>query len=422
MGNPSNGKASKSSSRKKVVLAYSGGLDTSVAIHWLKETKGLDVVTLTLDLGQENNDLKAIESKAKKIGAASTHTVDTKAEFANDYVKYAIWANALYGGKYPLATALGRPLIGKKLAEVALQENADFIAHGCTGKGNDQVRIEVSASALHGQLKTIAPMREWIYTRDEAVQYAEERGIPVPVKKGKAFSIDENLWGRSIESGPIEDATQEPPEEAFLWTASPADAPDAPEYVTIGFEKGTPVSLDGRKMGLVDLILKLNTLAGQHGVGRIDQIEDRLVGIKSREVYESPAAVTLLAAHRELEALALAKDVLQFKPVVEAKFAELTYNGLWFSPLMDALQTFLATTQERVTGEVKLKLYKGNLTVASRTSPFSLYDKSLATYGTGDAYDHTAAQGFIAIWGLPLKVWNKAGKKGERKEVAPSVR
>jgi len=414
MGTP-NGKSSKSTPRKKVVLAYSGGLDTSVAIHWLKETKGLDVVTLTLDLGQENNDLKAIESKAKKIGAAATYTVDTKSEFANDYVKYAIWANALYGGKYPLATALGRPLIGKKLAEVALKENADFIAHGCTGKGNDQVRIEVSASALHGHLKTIAPMREWVYTRDEAVQYAEERGIPVPVKKGKAFSIDENLWGRSIESGPIEDATQEPPEEAFLWTASPADAPDSPEYVTLTFEKGTPVALNGKKLPLVELVLKLNTLAGQHGVGRIDQIEDRLVGIKSREVYESPAAVTILSAHRELEALALSKDVLQFKPTVEAKFAELTYNGLWFSPLMDALKTFLQSTQERVTGEVKLKLYKGNLTVASRTSPFSLYDKSLATYGTGDAYDHTAAQGFIAIWGLPLKVWNKAGKKGETK-------
>lgn len=402
-----------STKRKKVVLAYSGGLDTSLAIQWLKSTKNLDVVTMTLDVGQEGADLRAIEAKAKKIGAAATYTVDAKDEFCNDYIRYAIWANALYGGKYPLATALGRPLIAKHLARVAQKENADFIAHGCTGKGNDQVRIEVSTNALHPGLKTIAPMREWIYTRDEAVAYAEKHGIPVPVKKGKAYSIDENLWGRSIEAGPIEDATLEPPEDAFLWTNSPHDAPDEPTTATIEFEKGTPVTLNGKRVPLLNLILQLNEIAGEHGVGRIDQIEDRLVGIKSREVYESPAAVTLLAAHHELETLVLNKDVLQFKAQVERKFAELTYNGLWYSPLMDSLKTFLESTQHRVTGQIKLKLFKGNLTVASRTSPFSLYNKALATYGMGDAYDHTAAEGFIKIWGLPLKVWHRAAKQGE---------
>jgi argininosuccinate synthase len=402
-----------STKRKKVVLAYSGGLDTSVAINWLKTTKNLDVVTCTLDLGQDGADLKATEAKAKKIGAIATYTVDAKDEFCDGFIKYAIWANALYGGKYPLATALGRPLIAKKLAEVAQKERADFISHGCTGKGNDQVRIEVSTGALHPGLKTIAPMREWIYTRDEAIAYAEKNGIPVPVKKGKAFSIDENLWGRSIEAGPIEDATLEPPEEAFAWTNSPLEAPDEPAYVTIDFEHGQPVALNGKKMKLLDLVLQLNDIAGTHGVGRIDQIEDRLVGIKSREVYESPAAVTILYAHHELETLVLSKDVLQFKPQLEQKFGELTYNGLWYSPLMDSLKVFLEHTQERVTGQVKLKLFKGSIVVAGRTSKYSLYNKSLATYGTEDSYDHTAAEGFIKIWGLPLKVWQKAGKQGE---------
>lgn len=402
-----------STKRKKVVLAYSGGLDTSVAINWLRTTKNLDVVTCTLDLGQDGADLQATEAKAKKIGAVSTYTVDAKQEFCDEYIRYAIWANALYGGKYPLATALGRPLIAAKLAEVAVHENADFISHGCTGKGNDQVRIEVSTGALHPGLKTIAPMREWIYTRDEAIAYAEKNGIPVPVKKGKAFSIDENLWGRSIEAGPIEDATMEPPEEAFAWTNSPQDAPNTPQTVTIDFENGIPVALDGKKLKLLDLVLRLNQIAGEHGVGRIDQIEDRLVGIKSREVYESPAATVILYAHHELETLVLSKDVLQFKPLVEQKFAELTYNGLWFSPLMDTLKVFLEHTQQRVTGQVKLKLFKGTMTIAGRTSAFSLYNKSLATYGTEDSYDHTAAEGFIKIWGLPLKVWQKAGKPGE---------
>ena len=346
--------------REKVVLAYSGGLDTSVAIRWLQETKALDVVTLTLDLGQEGADLEAAASKARQIGAAAARTLDVKDEFVQDYIRPAIWANALYGGKYPLATALGRPLIGKKLAEIALEEGAHAIAHGCTGKGNDQVRIEVSANAFHPQLHTIAPMREWVYTRDDAVQYAEAHGIPVPVKVGKAFSIDENLWGRSIESGPIEDAAREPPEEAFAWTVSPEDAPSAGETVEIRFEAGVPVALNGVAKSLLQIVLELNDLAGDHGVGRIDQIEDRLVGIKSREIYEAPAATVLIAAHRELEALTLGKDVLQFKPLLEAKFAELTYNGLWFTPLMDALQAFLAKTQERVTGTVRLRLYKGH--------------------------------------------------------------
>lgn len=416
------GNGHSSTKPQKVVLAYSGGLDTSVAIRWLQETKGLDVVTLTLDLGQDGADLQSIAAKAQNLGATAVHTLDVKQDFADQFVKYAIWANALYGGKYPLATALGRPLIAQKLVEVAQQEGATFIAHGCTAKGNDQVRIEVTAQSLDPHLTTIAPMREWLYTRDEAVAYANEHAIPVPVKKGQAFSVDENLWGRSVESGPIEDATKAPPEAAYAWTTSPKTSPEDPLTVTISFEHGVPTALGGQSLPLWKLIAKLNEVAGAHGIGRIDQVEDRLVGIKSREIYEAPAAVTLLTAHKELESLVLAKDVLQFKPTVEAKFAELTYNGLWYSPLMEALKTFLATTQQRVTGTVALELYKGNLTVQSRESPNSLYDAALATYGQGDAYDHTAAAGFIKIWGLPLSVWTKSQqspKDHENDDVPP---
>jgi argininosuccinate synthase len=412
---------SNGSTKAKVVLAYSGGLDTSVAIRWLQEKKGLDVVALTLDLGQDGADLKKIVEKAKTLGCTAAYAVDTKAEFCDDYIMYGIWANALYGGKYPLATALGRPLIAKHLVAVAQKEGAKYIAHGCTAKGNDQVRIEVATNALDPTLETIAPMREWIYTRDEAVQYAEKHGIPVPVKVGKAFSVDENLWGRSIESGPIEDPEAEPPEEAYLWTTSPLKAPNTPTEITLGFTQGVPTSLNGVKMNLVKLIQEVAKVAGANGIGRIDQIEDRLVGIKSREVYEAPAAVTILAAHRELEAFTLTKDVLQFKPIVEQKFAELTYNGLYFSPLMESLKGFLATTQTRVTGNVSLKLYKGNITVTSRTSPNALYAKKLATYGKGDTYDHTAAKGFITIWGMPLKVV-AAQEKGEKPKDGPKVK
>ncbi len=402
---------SNGSPNEKVVLAYSGGLDTSVAIRWLQESKRLDVVALTLDLGQDEADLDAILAKAKALGCVNAYAVDAKDEFCAEYLKPAIWANAVYGGKYPLATALGRPLIAKHLVDVARKEGAKYIAHGCTAKGNDQVRIEVAANALAPELETIAPMREWVYTRDEAVQYAQDNDIPVPVKVGKAFSVDENLWGRSIEAGPIEDPEQEPPEEAFAWTTSPQDAPDQPTTIEIGFTHGVPTHLDGEPLAPVELIRRVGQVAGDNGVGRIDQIEDRLVGIKSREVYEVPAAVAILAAHRELEALTLTKDVLQYKQGVEKTFAELTYNGLFYSPLTEALVAFLETTQQRVTGTVALKLYKGNVTPAARKSPNALYTKTLATYGHGDQYDHTAAKGFITIWGLPLKVVAGQAKK-----------
>jgi argininosuccinate synthase len=400
--------------KPKVVLAYSGGLDTSVAIRWLQETKGLDVVALTLDLGQDGADLAAIVAKAKALGCVEAYAVDAKQEFCHEYLKPAIWANALYGGKYPLATALGRPLIAKHLVAVAQKEGAQYIAHGCTAKGNDQVRIEVATGALDPTLTTIAPMREWLYTRDEAVEYAEAHGIPVPVKKGKAFSVDENLWGRSIESGPIEDPGRAPPEEAFAWTTAPKDAPDKPQTVLIGFTHGVPTSLDGKDMDLVTLIQTIGKIAGAHGIGRIDQIEDRLVGIKSREVYEAPAAVALIAAHQEMEAFTLTKDVLEFKPAVEQQFSQHVYNGLFFSPLTQAITSFLAATQTRVNGTIGITFYKGSMTVASRQSPNALYAHDLATYGTGDQFDHTAAKGFIQIWGLPLKV--VAGQTNQPKE------
>ncbi|MBW3582142.1 MAG: argininosuccinate synthase, partial [Euryarchaeota archaeon] len=358
----------------------------------------------TLDLGQGDADLAAITAKAKALGVKAAYTIDIQDEFCTDVLAPAIQANANYGLGYPLATALGRPLIAKHLVQVAHAEGATYIAHGCTAKGNDQVRIEVATRALDPKLKTIAPMREWIYTRDEAVAYADAHGIPVPVKAGKAYSVDENLWGRSIESGPIEDVGHAPPEDAYAWTRSPQDAPDDPEDITIGFSHGVPATLNGEAMPLKDLVLALNPIAGGNGVGRLDCIEDRLVGIKSREVYEAPAAVVLLKAHKELESFTVSKDVLHHKVGIEQKFGELVYNGLWYSPLMDALKAYVATTQARVTGTIKLRLYKGNIIVLSRYSPYALYSHKLATYGGGDTFDHTAAEGFITIWGLPLAV------------------
>lgn len=387
----------------KILLAYSGGLDTSVAIHWLKENYGCDVVTVTVDVGQ-SDDLKDAMRRAKAIGASRAWLVDAKKEFVEEYVLPALKANALYEGNYPLGTAIARPLIVKKLVEMANRLGANTIAHGCTGKGNDQVRFEVSIMALAPEKAILAPTRDWKMSREEEIEYAKHHGIPIPVSVEKPYSIDESIWGRAIECGVLEDPWAEPPEDIFEWTKGIHEAPDTPEYVEIGFVQGKPVSLNGTEMTLLDLITKLNELAGKHGVGRIDHIENRLVGIKSREVYEAPAATVLIKAHQDLESLVMTKDLMHYKRVVEQHYADLVYNGLWFSPLKEALDAFIDKTQEHVTGTVKVKLFKGSAVVVGRTSPYSLYSPSLSTYAKGDEFDHSAAKGFIYVWGLPLKV------------------
>ncbi|MEO0127447.1 MAG: argininosuccinate synthase [candidate division WOR-3 bacterium] len=390
---------------KKVLLAYSGGLDTTVAIKMIEENYQTQVATLTVDVGQ-NEDIQEIRDKALMIGAVQAFIYDAKEEFVRDYIIPALKANALYEGAYPLATALARPLIVKHLVKIAERIGADYIAHGCTGKGNDQVRFECGIAALNPDLKIIAPMREFNLKRDYEIEYAKKHNIPVEEKKS-VYSIDENLWGRSIECGPIEDETQEPPEEAFLWTKSPQEAPDEPEYIEIEFKQGVPVSLNGVAMSLLNLIIQLNEIGGKHGIGRIDHIESRLVGIKSREVYEAPAAVILIKAHQDLEKLVLTRDVLHFKPMLENLFSELVYNGLWFSPLRQAISAFIEETQKNVSGTVRMKLYKGSATVVGRSSEKGLYLKNLATYEGIDEFDQTHSKGFIEIWSLPLKVYSK---------------
>ena len=404
----------------KVVLAYSGGLDTSVAVRWLQE-KGLDVIALTVDVGQPG-DLEATRRKAEKIGAKKCYVVDAKDEFAEDYIARALKANALYEGQYPLSTALARPLIGKHLVDVARREGASFVAHGCTGKGNDQVRFDLCTTALAPELQVIAPARVWGMSRDEEIEYAKDRGVPVPVARESPYSTDENLWGRSVECGILENAAIEPPEEAFEWTTSPADAPDEPAYVNIRFEAGTPVALGTRSENLLTTINTLNRIAGDHGVGRIDHVESRVVGIKSREVYECPAAVVLTKAHQALEAMVLPRDLLEFKRSVEARYANLIYEGLWFTPLREALDAFIETTQERVTGEVSVKLYKGSARVVGRTSPYSLYDLAMATYSAGDRFRQEMAEGFIYIWGLPARTWTAVGEKSRPRLVKAAKR
>jgi argininosuccinate synthase len=396
-------------SRKKIVLAYSGGLDTSVAIRWLQDNYDLDVVAVSIDVGQPGDMEKNIE-RARTIGAVAAYALDAREEFAESYVWPSLKANALYQGIYPLSTAIARPLIAKLLVDVARKEGAEYIAHGCTAKGNDQVRFDVSIAALAPDIKIIAPMREWVMTREEEIDYAKKNGIPVPVKKACPYSTDENLWGRSCECGVIEDATKEPPEDSHEWTVSPLKAPDKPLYVDIGFEQGIPVSIDGRRLPPVELIDRLNKVAGENGVGRIDHIEDRLVGIKSRETYECPAAVTLIKAHQALEGMVLTKDVLSHKRGVEQRFSELAYDGLWFSPLREALDAFVESTQRYLTGSVRVKLYKGNVDVVGRESPYSLYNEGLATYAKGDEFDHSSAKGFIYVWGLPLRTVASAHK------------
>jgi len=386
----------------KVVLAYSGGLDTSVAIRWLKERYNLDVIALNVDVGNER-DFSAVRQKALNIGAVKALVEDAKELFVNYFIFPALQADAVYEGQYPLATALARPLMAKLLVDTALRERASAVAHGCTGKGNDQVRFDVSIGALAPNLKIIAPAREWGMTREETIKYAQRYGIPVPVTAASPYSIDENLWGRSIECGVLEDPWVEPPADVFVWTRSPANAPDVPAYLEIGFEQGIPITLDGQETDGVSLIQRLNQLAGEHGVGRIDHLENRLVGIKSREVYEAPAAIVLLQVHQALEAMTLSKEQLRFKQKVAVEYADLVYNGLWFSSLHQDLAAYVKSTQRYVTGTVRLKLFKGSCRVVGRKSPKSLYSYGLATYDKGDQFDQSASVGFIHIWGLPVK-------------------
>ncbi|PYR75730.1 MAG: argininosuccinate synthase [Acidobacteria bacterium] len=400
---------------KRIVLAYSGGLDTSVAIPWLAERFGAEVIAVTLDLGQ-GRELTDIRERALTVGALRAHVLDVRDEFAREYILPALQAGAVYEDSYPLATALGRPLIAKKLVEIARMEGADAVAHGCTGKGNDQVRLDVSARALEPDIEVIAPARLWGMTRRDEIEYARSRAIPVPATIESPYSTDANLWGRSIECGALEDPWVEPPEEIFALTRAPQGGPNDPAYVEIEFERGVPVRANGIDMPLVELIESLETIAGAHGVGRIDVVENRLVGIKSREIYEAPAAVVLHAAHRELEKLVIPRDLERLKRDLGRFYADLVYNGLWFSPTREAIDGFVAAIQPRVTGSVRLKLFKGDCHIVGRKSPFGLYDHGLATYDTGDAFDHSAAQGFIKIWGLPIETQARQERKAKAEQ------
>ncbi|MBS0016122.1 MAG: argininosuccinate synthase [Arthrospira sp. SH-MAG29] len=392
---------------EKAVLAYSGGVDTSVCIPYLKNEFGVaEVITVAVDLGQ-GDELGPVKQKALDSGASESLVIDVQQRFVQEFAFPAIQANALYENRYPLATALARPLIAQILVEVAEKYGADAIAHGCTGKGNDQVRFDVSIGALNPNIKILAPAREWGMSREETIAYGEKCGISFPVKKSSPYSLDRNLLGMAIEAGPLEDPWVEPPEDIYGMTKAIADTPDEPEYVEIGFQAGIPVSLNGEALNGVDLISRLNAIAGNHGIGRIDMIENRLVGIKSREVYESPAMVVLIQAHRDLESLVLTSDVTRYKRGIEETYSQIVYNGLWFSPLKGAIDAFIKQTQERVSGTVRVKLFKGNCNIVGRKSDKSLYSLDLATYGSEDVFDHKAAEGFIYVWGLPTRVWSE---------------
>lgn len=411
--------------KNKIVVAYSGGLDTSVMVKWLMEKYDAEIITATGNLGQKK-ELSGLREKATKTGVSKVYIEDLTREFVEDYIFPALKAGALYEMAYPMATSLGRPLLAKMLVEVAKKENATMVAHGCTGKGNDQVRFEVSVAALAPELKVLAPLREWEFkSREEEIAYAREHRIPVAATNASPYSIDENIWGTSIECGVLEDPMVEPPPEAYQRTIDPQDAPDDPEIVTIGFDHGVPISLNSRRMDGIALIEKLNTIGGVHGVGRIDLVENRLVGIKSREIYEAPAAVLLHRAHTELERLTLDKSVFHLKNQLAQEYANLVYNGLWYSPLRKALDAFVDETQRAVTGIVKLKLYKGSVTVAGRSSPRSLYQAKLATYTEEDQFDHKASEGFIKIYGLPVKTFHQVqyntngGARKSLQKVAP---
>lgn len=397
----------------RVVLAYSGGLDTSVIIHWLKAERNMSVVAFAADLGQ-GDELEPLREKAIKTGAENIHIRDLRETFVNDFIFPALRANATYQSGYPLHTALGRPLIAQELVRIAREENCDAVAHGCTGKGNDQVRFETGVAALAPDLKVIAPLREWdMKTRDEEIEYAQKHGIPVPVTKKSPYSLDRNIWGCAIECGELEDPWNAPPEDAYQMTTSPLNAPDKPDEIVVGFEAGLPVSLDGKAMGGVELVAQLNEMAGAHGVGRIDMVEDRVVGIKSREIYENPGAVALLAAHQSLEELCVSKPVRQAQAALSQQYGDLIYSGLWFTDLRDALDAFFAESQKHVVGEARVRLYKGSATVLGRKSPLSLYSEELATYGRGDTFRHTSAEGFLDIYSLPARA--EGARRGKAK-------
>jgi len=398
---------------EKVVLAYSGGLDTSVAIKWLQDKYHLDVIAVNIDVGSER-DYSALRQKALDIGAVKALVIDGKELFVKYFVFPALQANALYEGQYPLSTALSRPLMAKLLVDTAIEEDAATIVHGCTGKGNDQVRFEVSINALAPDIKIMAPAREWRMTRDETISYAREHGIPIPISASSPYSIDESLWGRAIECGVLEDPWVEPPDDVFTWTKSPAQAPDEVQYLEIEFKRGIPISLGGEEMDGVKLIQQLNEIGGRHGIGRVDHIEDRVVGIKSREIYEVPAATILLQAHQALEMMTLSREQLRFKEKVAIEYADLIYNGLWFSQLNRDLSAYIISSQLYVTGTVRLKLYKGHSMVVGRQSPKSLYNIGLATYDKGDKFDQDSAKGFIDLWGLSVKTQAQVQLLGDK--------
>lgn len=388
--------------KEKVILAYSGGLDTSVSIKWLTD-QGYDVVACCLDIG-EGRDTQSIKDKALAVGAIESYAIDAREEFAQDFALIALQGNTFYENSYPLVSALSRPLIAKKLVELAIATGATTVAHGCTGKGNDQVRFEVAIAALAPHLKVIAPVREWKWSREEEITYAAKKGVPIPADLDNPYSIDQNLWGRACECGVLEDPWATPPRGAYAITQELEDTPDVPTIVEITFDQGIPTALDGETLNLAELIMKMNRLAGEHGIGRIDHIENRLVGIKSREVYECPGAMALMTAHKELEDLVFVRELAHFKPIIEQQLAQVIYDGLWFNPLTDALIAFLKSTQVYVNGVVRLKLFKGNIICEGRKSENSLYDENLATYTSADTFDQHAAIGFIKLWGLPSKV------------------
>jgi len=392
--------------KRKIAVAYSGGLDTSVMVKWLSEKYDADIITVTGVLGQ-TAELDGLEEKALKTGAIKAFIVDLQEEFISDFTFKALKSGALYEGIYPMATSIGRPLLAKLLVDIALAEGADTVAHGCTGKGNDQVRFEVGIQSIAPQLNILAPLRLWEFkSREEEIEYALENNIPVKVTKKSPYSIDENLWGIAIECGVLEDPASAPPEEAYRITTNPKLAPSEPEVVILEFEKGIPIKINHHFYTAAELVKELNLIGGKHGIGRMDVIENRVVGIKSREIYEAPAAVILHKAHYELEKLVLDKETFRYKQNVSNKVANLIYDGLWYSPLFKGIMAFVDSTQDTVNGKVVLELYKGNITILSRTSPFSLYNQELATYSADDIFDHKAADGFLKIYGLPYKTLN----------------